>query len=178
MRRTAKELCKPSHWRRLYAVFALWAAAAFALPAQTFTTLFTFDGTDGGEPKATLVQGTDGNYYGTTFYGGGVCSYCGTVFKITPSGTLTTLFNFDATDGLFPYGELVQGIKYFYGTTPYGGYGGPGCAAEGCGTVFKMTLSGTLTTLHNFCAQSGCPDGVNPGGRAGPGHEWEVLRDH
>ena len=91
------------------AVFLLWAAAAVALPAQTFTALHRFDGTDGDHPSAGLVQGTNGSLYGTTAQGGanGVNS-AGTVFKITPSGTLTTLHNFDWTDGEYPNG-LVQG---------------------------------------------------------------------
>jgi len=100
--------------------------------------------------------------YGTTVYGGtsSACSIfangCGTVFKITPGGTLTTLHSFDNTDGAAPFAALVQAIDGdFYGTT-YGG--GP----DEDGTVFRITPSGTLTTLHSFCSQSGCPDGDNP----------------
>jgi uncharacterized repeat protein (TIGR03803 family) len=61
---------------------------AITLPATTFTSLFSFDGADGEFPLAALVQGTDGNFYGTTIEGGAVGD--GTVFKITASGTLTT----------------------------------------------------------------------------------------
>jgi uncharacterized repeat protein (TIGR03803 family) len=85
--------------------------------AQTFTTLHSFDGTDGSEPGYTApVQATDGNFYGTT-EAGGANSY-GTVYKITPSGTLTTL---DAVSGQ-PWAPLVQGTDgNFYGTTICGG---------------------------------------------------------
>jgi uncharacterized repeat protein (TIGR03803 family) len=93
-----------------------------------------------------VVQGTSGNFYGTTAYGGGIgCSGgCGTVFKITPSGVLTTLHSFDKTDGANPSAGLVQGTDgNFYGTTEYGGTG------DG-GTIFKITPAGILTTLHSF----------------------------
>ena len=158
MRRTAKEWCKRSHWRRLYAVFALWAVAAFALSAQTFTTLFSFDYTDGVNPVAALVQATNGDFYGTTSLGGAYAD--GTVFKITPSGALTTLYSFCAqsgcTDGSRPYAGLAQGTNAdLYGTTWFGG------GAKDDGTVFKITLGGTLTTLYSFC-QSGCTDGSSP----------------
>jgi uncharacterized repeat protein (TIGR03803 family) len=63
------------------------AATAIALPAQTFTTLHIFDGSDGQLPYAGLIQATDGKLYGTTQSGGANGS--GTVFKITPSGALT-----------------------------------------------------------------------------------------
>ena len=77
----------------------------------------------------------------------------GTVFRITPSGILTTIHRFDGTDGYDPYAGLVQGPDgNFYGTTYAGG---PSNHCEytgfkGCGTVFKITPSGTLTTLYNF----------------------------
>ena len=74
------------------AAFVLCAAMGITLPAQTFTTLFAFDGLDGQGPAAPLVQGTDGNLYGTTRNGGAHLD--GTVFKITPTGTLTTLYSF------------------------------------------------------------------------------------
>jgi uncharacterized repeat protein (TIGR03803 family) len=128
-------------------------------PSGTLTTLHTFDGTDGANPDADLVQATDGNFHGTTSFGGanscviGATNYgCGTVFKITPSGTLTTLHSFDGTDGEFPSAALVQATDgNFYGTTSAGGANS--CIIytdSGCGTVFKMTPSGTLRTLHSF----------------------------
>jgi uncharacterized repeat protein (TIGR03803 family) len=84
---------------KLGAVFFLCAMAGTALPAQTFTTLHSFDKKDGKTPFVGLVQGTDGNFYGTMPYGGAnsSCDYgagCGTAFKITPSGKLTTLYSF------------------------------------------------------------------------------------
>jgi uncharacterized repeat protein (TIGR03803 family) len=105
---------------RACGVFLLWAATAVALPAQTkagvppaqtFTTIYNFcsqtNCTDGSEPYAGLVQGTSGDFYGTTFFGGANTSCnagvgCGTVFKITPGGKLTTLHSFDYTDGAGP----------------------------------------------------------------------------
>ncbi|MGO8795696.1 MAG: choice-of-anchor tandem repeat GloVer-containing protein [Candidatus Sulfotelmatobacter sp.] len=122
-------------------------AAAMAARAQTLTTLHSFDATDGSEPQASLVQGTDGNLYGTTFNGGASAACtggCGTIFKITPSGTLTTLHSFDGTDGKNPWAGVIQASNgNFYGTTLYGG-------ANTYGTVFEITSSGTLTTLHSF----------------------------
>ena len=90
------------------------------------------------------MQGSDGNFYGTTFDGGANCNAgCGTVFKITPSGTLTTLHSFDSADGL-PCAGLIQATDgNFYGTTAAGG-------ANDNGTVFKITPGGTLTTLYSF----------------------------
>ena len=120
---------------------------------------------EGGNPSE-LVQAIDGNFYGTTEIGnenGGAGG--GTVFKMTPSGTLTTIYSFcsetGCTDGEgpSPFGALVQATNGdFYGTTAGGGYG------TYRGTVFKITSTGTLTTLHRFCAQpqNGCPDGAQP----------------
>src|SRR5271170_7128226 len=81
----------------------------------------------------------------------------GEVFEITPGGKLTTLHSFcsqsGCMDGESPYAGLVQGTdRNLYGTTLEGG-------ARGYGTVFKITPSGKLTTLHSFCSQSSCPDG-------------------
>ena len=80
----------------------------------------------------------------------------GTVFKITPTGTLTTLHSFNGTtDGATPAAGLVQATNGdFYGTASSG--------ANGYGTVFKITPSGTLTTLYRFCHQTHCPDGATP----------------
>jgi len=119
-------------------------------PSGMLTTLHRFDSTDGAEPFAGLVQGTDGNFYGTTVYGGATGFGYGTVFRITPSGTLTTLHSFDFTDGAYPLAGLVQGTNGdFYGTTYMGGTNSSSCHL-GCGTVFRITPGGTLTTLHSF----------------------------
>jgi len=91
--------------------------------AQTFSTLASFTGTNGATPTAALVQGTDGNFYGTTSKGG-VHGY-GTIFKITSGGALTTLYSFcskvDCADGANPAAGLIQAEGNFYGTTSYGG---------------------------------------------------------
>jgi uncharacterized repeat protein (TIGR03803 family) len=128
-----------------------------AQPQISFTTLHSFDGTDGYSPTAPLVQATDGDLYGTT-EGTGLGPANGTVFKITPTGTLTNLYSFcslsGCTDGELPYAGLVQATDGdFYATTFAGG-------TYGHGTVFKITQSGTVTTLYNFCPSGGfCSDG-------------------
>ena len=103
----------------------------------TLTTLYSFGaGKEGTTPLAGLVQGTDGNFYGTTEFGGayGV----GSVFRITPGGTLITLYSFTGgADGANPYAGLVQGFdRNFYGTSG--------------STVFRITPGGILTTLYSF----------------------------
>jgi uncharacterized repeat protein (TIGR03803 family) len=129
-------------------------------PGGTLTTLYNFEDTGGYRPSAALVQGSDGNFYGTTAYGGdttqgcgGAEFGCGTAFEITPSGVLTTLHTFDFADGAYPWGALVQGADgNFYGTTMGGG-------ADVFGSAFKMTATGAITTLHSFCSQPNCLDG-------------------
>jgi uncharacterized repeat protein (TIGR03803 family) len=134
------------------------AMVAPSAQAQTFTTLHSFDNTDGAYLQSGLVQATDGKFYGTTVGGG--ANGDGTVFKITPSGTLTTLYSFcsqggsNCTDGAYANAGLIQATDgNFYGTTSQGG--GNGCGAGGCGTVFSITPSGTLTTLHTFDGTDG-----------------------
>jgi len=160
MKQTGKALSKLN---RAHAVLLLCATTALTISAQTFTTLHIFNYTDGASPYyGALVQGTDGNLYGTTSAGG--ANGGGTVFKISPSGTLTTLYDFCAQtvntqcpDGQSPQGGLIQGADgNFYGTTEEGGANNDG------GTVFKITPSGTLTTLYSFCSQTGCADGATP----------------
>src|SRR5271165_6803724 len=99
---------KPTLSKVACIVFGFCAATAIASPAQILTTLHNFAGppSDGADPYAGLVQASDGNFYGTTGYGGagGNCGYgCGTLFKMTPSGALTTLYSFcsqtNCTDG-------------------------------------------------------------------------------
>jgi uncharacterized repeat protein (TIGR03803 family) len=132
--------------------------AVFSVTAGgTLASLANFDRTNGENPLAGLVQGTDGDFYGTTAYGGAnLCNrgplYCGTVFKITADGSLTTMHSFDGTDGQQPEAGLVEGPDgNFYGTTQFGG-------TARAGTVFKITPGGTLTTLYNF----GGSDSINP----------------
>ena len=151
-------------------IFWFCAAMAIASRAQMFETLVVFDGANGAAPFASPIQGSDGNLYGTT-YGGGASGSGGTVFKMTPTGTLTTLHSFcsqpNCTDGDAPLDGLVQGADgNFYGTTALGGPANQNCFDEGCGTVFKMTPTGTVTTLYTFCAQTGCTDGYAPQGIA------------
>jgi uncharacterized repeat protein (TIGR03803 family) len=102
---------------------------------------------DGETPYASLVQGNDGNLYGTT-EAGGAYGY-GTVFKISLSGALTVLHSFDLTDGAHPYAALLQASDgNFYGTTHDGGTSIT-CPA-GCGTFFRITAGGVFTNLHSF----------------------------
>ncbi|GEM_PF-1671957 len=122
------------------------------------TTLYSFSGgADGSYPDAGLIQGNDGNFYGIT--SGDAAGKAGTVFRITPSGVLTTLYSFSGgNDGGHPEGRLVQASDgNFYGTTADGG-------TFNAGTVFKMTPDGTLlTTLYSFTGgNNGSADGGYP----------------
>jgi len=148
------------------------AAPAISLRAQTFTSLLSFDGTNGASPSAPLVLGTDGNFYSTTVQGGtntstSCGSGCGTVFKVTPGGSLTTLYSFcsltNCADGELPGGLVLGGDGDSYGTAG-GGPANSSCPESQCGTVFKISLGGQLTTLYNFCSQANCTDGEAPGG--------------
>jgi uncharacterized repeat protein (TIGR03803 family) len=121
----------------------------------TLTLLYSFcsltDCTDGGDPYGTLIQASDGKFYGTTSDGG--AKGYGTVFAMTAAGTLTTLHNFAGSDGASPVAGLIQGKNgKLYGTTLYGG-------AHGAGTIFEISAAGKLKTLHSF-GSSG--DGANP----------------
>lgn len=139
------------------------------------TTLYSFCAksacADGQTPNGALIVGTDGNIYGTTLAGGG-SSNTGTVFKLTPTGKLTTLHSFcpetGCTDGEVPFAGLVQANDgNLYGTTVSGGLGP--------GTIFKITTSGTLTTIYDFCSESGCVDGSSPNGQLIQGTNGEFY---
>jgi uncharacterized repeat protein (TIGR03803 family) len=115
-----------------------------------FTILHTFDLSDGSDPNG-LIQGSDGNLYGTA--GGGTYpNYAGTVFEITTNGTFTNLYFFSGPDGDGP-GPLVQGTDgSFYGTTSLGGplWYDPGSSSYGVlgyGTIFKITIPPTFQTI-------------------------------
>jgi uncharacterized protein (TIGR03437 family) len=128
-------------------------------PGGALTTLYRFCSmggscADGEDPSGALIQASDGNFYGITLGGGANARpYGGTVFKITPGGTLTTLYSFCAlancADGNSPYAGLIQASDgNFYGTTSGGG-------AHGYGTVFRITPGGTLTTVDSFDGADG-----------------------
>jgi uncharacterized repeat protein (TIGR03803 family) len=117
-----------------------------ALPGAAMTLLHLFAGTtaDGAFPYAGLIQGKDGNLYGTAESGG--TDFEGTVFRSTLAGTLSTLYSFtDGNDGANPYGSLVQGTSgLFYGTTSAGG-------SNGYGTTFRINANGAdMTPLYSF----------------------------
>jgi uncharacterized repeat protein (TIGR03803 family) len=109
---------------------------------------------NGDSPSAALVQGSDGYFYGTTSGGGENGGSAGTVFKISATGALTSLYSFTGgKDGGYPSAALVQGSDgNFFGTTSEGG-------TNGAGTVFKVSTNGALTSLYSF---TGGDDGANP----------------
>lgn len=147
--------------------------------AGTYTMLYSFNGgIDGQWPVGGLVHDSNGNYYGTT-QGGGAFNF-GTVFKITPAGVHTVLYNFHGTDGKFPSSTLtIDSHGVLYGTTYSGG-------ASGLGTVFKVrpqpcapcaSTAGPwrVTVLYNFQRYTGREI---PLGWAGGGCRREPVRYH
>ena len=134
-------------------------------PAGVLTTLVQFTGVtgaaQGSAPNGGVVQGSDGNFYGTTSTGG--TNNLGTVFMMTPQGALTTLVHFSGTfapaPGSSPKGSLVQGMDgALYGTTTAGGLGG------GFGTTFKMTPAGVFTIMASFTGTTGSAPAATPNG--------------
>jgi uncharacterized repeat protein (TIGR03803 family) len=127
---------------------------------------------DGAEPDAGLIRDERGNFYGTTPFGGNdtcVFKSCGTVFKLR-RGQETVLYKFcsktNCADGELPYAGVILGANgNLYGTTEYGG--GTGCNGYGCGTVFKLDLTGKEAVLYSF---TGGTDGAEPRG--------DLIRDH
>jgi uncharacterized repeat protein (TIGR03803 family) len=116
---------------------------AFQLTLAGKITPWSFDGkgTDGVYPYSGLTLGTDGNFYGTTYEGGS--SGAGTVFKVTSSGKITTLYSFGGFN-CCAYAAPIQGLDgNYYGTTSDGG-------GEVFGTVYKMTPSGKVTEIYTF----------------------------
>lgn len=111
------------------------------------STLYTFSGgNDGNYPDSGLTAGPDGNFYGTTTYGG--TGDVGTLYRVTPQGAHTVLYSFTPApgDGQYPASGLELGDDgFFYATTTAGG-------AHGGGTFFRMTLDGDVTTLFHFGA--------------------------
>lgn len=139
-------------------------AAAQAAPGWSFVELYAFGANanlaDGIQPEAGLVRDSNGNLYGTTFFGGNGtgCDInfagCGVVFQVAPNGTETVLHAFSgAHDGWNPTGRLIRDdAGNLYGTTQFGGL-------YGHGTAFKIDAAGNETILHHF---RGGSDGSNP----------------
>jgi uncharacterized repeat protein (TIGR03803 family) len=163
-------------------------------PGGALTTLYSFctlnDCADGSEPSAALVQGTDGNFYGTTYYYGSGAYSRGTIFSITPSGAPTTLHSFClerrkqlCADGMNPASALVQASDgNFWGTNSGGDVtDGSPClrAAEGCGTIFYITPTGEFSTYYIFLRRSeNLRQRLQPE-RPHPSQRWHpVWHDH
>jgi uncharacterized repeat protein (TIGR03803 family) len=132
--------------------------------------LYIFAGGNDGEfPFGGLVRDRRSNLYGTTVFGGGAsmppCESlgCGTVFKLSKTGKETILHSFSGgADGGQPYSDLLRDAAgNLYGTAYLGGALACGTEGRGCGTVFRVDNSGTLTVLYVF---NGSPDGANPSG--------------
>ncbi len=126
-------------------------------PSGGYTVLYKFcqqsNCADGFNPMVPLTLASDGNLYGTT-YGGGT-SNMGNIFRITPSGSYTSLYSFNQNSGQNPGGLIQATDGNLYGVTYQAG-------ANGNGTVFRSTLSGSVTVLYNFCSQPSCTDGALP----------------
>jgi uncharacterized repeat protein (TIGR03803 family) len=137
-------------------------------PAGVETLLWSFGGSgDGSSPQARLVQGSDGNFYGTTSAGG--ANSDGTVFMITPTGTETLLYSFGGTaaDGTDPVASLIQASDgNFYSTTTNGG-------ANSLGTVFRITPLGVETVLYSFGTNAN--DGTYPFARLLQGSDGNLY---
>ena len=135
-------------YKLLMALAIPWLFACPMASGQTPTTVVTFDVTNGFLPYfGSMVQGANGDLYGTTYEGG--ANGVGTIFKLTPAGTLTTLHSFDTTDGAFPAGSLLLAANgELYGTTWEGG-------SYTNGTIFKITPAGVFTSLHSFDSTDG-----------------------
>ncbi len=131
------------------------------VPSGTLTALHTFSGSDGEEIGLAgegLLQAPNGDFYGVTPYGTQNSNVCGTIFKMSPTGALTTLFGFNSNSlqGCGPFGVLAAGPNGdLYGTTVGGG-------APNDGVIYKIAPDGSFTLLYTFCSQSFCTDGSLP----------------
>ena len=144
---------------KFFCVLSVFSIAMAVMSfAQGLTTLHSFSGSDGANPAAAVVLATDGNLYGTTYSAGPNGINAGTVFKITPSGNFSTVYDFCqqppyCSDGLHPL-KMIQGRDAnFYGVTQYGG---------DIGNIFKLTPSGNESSLFTFCSPLQCTNGSNP----------------
>ncbi len=131
-------------------------------PSGQVSRFASFTDTNAWGPFS-LMQASDGNFYGTTYYGGvrtvnvnnGAIVYWGTIFKLTSGGKLTTLVAFTGSNGAWPIAPLIEGTDgNFYGATAQGGIHTQ-AVPEGFGTLFRMTPEGKLTTLFFFNGTQG-----------------------
>jgi uncharacterized repeat protein (TIGR03803 family) len=142
-----------------------YATIHVTVPQATESVLYRFAATpvDGSQPSGPLIQGRDGNFYGVTAAGGSFScqsqpNFCGTVFKLSPSGVETTLHEFGGTasDGWWPSGALLQTPDgTLYGTTSFGG-------THDSGTVYRITPAGDYAVLYSFGGSTA--DGITPTG--------------
>jgi uncharacterized repeat protein (TIGR03803 family) len=132
-------------------------------PAGDLTVLVQFNDTNGCAPDWPMIQGADGDFYGTTSGDGELYSTRqGNLFRMTSEGELAVLHKFSGKDGLVPDGTLVQGRDgNFYGTTLDGGMA-TGEHHKGAGVVFKISSSGVFSVLHTFDNSPGSVDGQTP----------------
>ncbi len=162
---------------------AILTLAPITASGVAISNLYSFTaGSDGANPNG-LMQASDGNFYGTTQYGG--INSAGTAFRFSPAGALQTMFQFGGTDaGYTPQAALVQGADGgLYGTTASGG-------TIGGGIIFKITTNGVFATLYNFNGGDGDSPEVpmilgadgnlygttSSGGAAGDGEIFELTQ--
>jgi len=162
---------------RLLAAIAAVCILAVLTQAQTQTSkatsykekvLYAFTGGSDGWLPGPIVQNANGNFYGTTAFGGnmsGKCGSayvydgCGVAFEVSAAGKFRVLHTFDFSDGANPIISAQDSDGNLYGTTVWGG--NTACQDGGCGVIFKLTTAGDLTQLYSF---TGGSDGANPNG--------------
>jgi uncharacterized repeat protein (TIGR03803 family) len=168
--RTVRRLSmiRPPARNLVCAVFAIFALLAVSAQAQTYQSILTFN-TNGETGSygaySTLVQATGGLIYGTGYQSFG--QYAGSVYAMTADGTETMAYRFcselNCRDGFNPQGNVVEADGVFFGITAQGGANSnKNLCSQGCGTVYRITPEGELTTLYSFCSLTNCADGAVP----------------
>jgi len=162
-----KQIVRLMSWISVVSLL-LFALVSVGMARNREKTIYIFPGgSHGDDPQTGVVSDSDGNLYGTTYYGG---TYgWGTVFELKRSKNgwqQEVIYNFEGShDGFNPTGNLlIDKAGNFYGTTLYGG-SGTGCQQECGGTVFELAQSGGIwkhSVLYNFCSTTDCGDGAGP----------------
>jgi uncharacterized repeat protein (TIGR03803 family) len=166
LRRWSQRLGRRAGFAAAGLAIALLLGAIATRPAEaqtyTFTTLHDFDGSDGATPEGNLISDSEGNLYGTTYFGGSsnCSSGCGTVFElVNSSGSYTEklLYSFrGGGDGQYPYAGLIKDSSgNLYGTTQGGG-------SLNAGTVFELVNSSGSYTENVLYSFTGGGDGGYP----------------